>query len=67
MYNIKKIKYLLLLKGINQKELSQLAGVAENTVSRFLVTGKARNETVMKIANALDVDIEELVIWGVIE
>ena len=57
-----KIKQLREKKGLSQEKLARLANVSNNTMVN-IESGKQTNptiETVLKIAKALGVDIEEL-------
>jgi transcriptional regulator with XRE-family HTH domain len=48
-------------KGLSQDELSKLTGVPQSTLAYWEKTGKLTGrETIIKIAKALDVSIEEL-------
>lgn len=59
---IDKIKFIteMAKKNLNQKDLAQKANLSKATVS-YIVNGKScADETVQKLAKALDVDVKEL-------
>jgi transcriptional regulator with XRE-family HTH domain len=59
-----KIKRLREKKGLSQERLARLADVSNNTVVN-IESGKQKNptvDTISKIAKALDVSIEELLV-----
>lgn len=51
----------MLIENINQQELARKAGITAGTVSRLMLTGRAKFTTIDKIARALSVDPQELV------
>ena len=56
-----KVISLMTNKGINQKQLSVLSGISENSLSRYLHNGKRpRIDIVVNIAKALHVETEYL-------
>lgn len=57
----KKIKEIRMKKGMTQKKLGELCGIADANIRKY-ENGKQnpKIETLQKIANALDVDIWEL-------
>lgn len=57
----KKLRYKMNARGVSQKELSQLSGVSEATISRYL-TGEQPPKflSVIKIAKALNASVLEL-------
>ena len=58
---IKNVKALRKAKNISQLQLSELADLSLNTISRFEINQKQINlQTLIKIANALDVDVNVL-------
>lgn len=61
MINTNFIKTEIGKRMMTQKEFSQLADIAETTLSRIMQTKSARPSTVIKIAKALDVDPAELI------
>ncbi|MGI6507181.1 MAG: helix-turn-helix domain-containing protein [Saccharofermentanales bacterium] len=61
MYDVLKIKQIMLIENINQQELARKAGITAGTVSRLMLTGRAKFTTIDKIARALSVDPQELV------
>ena len=63
MGNILRLRDLLKQKEITGKSLAEKVGVSDNTIS-FILTGKThpRPELLLKIAEALDVDIKDLFI-----
>ncbi|NMA00807.1 MAG: helix-turn-helix transcriptional regulator [Clostridiaceae bacterium] len=61
MYDTQKIRLLMLEKQLTQQELAEKAGLNPGTVSRVLITGNAKIKTIFKIAQALNVDITELI------
>ena len=62
-----KIKYYRQLKGLTQKELGDLCGMADSAIRRYEL-GKAnpKIETLGKIADALDIHISNLTVVGTI-
>lgn len=57
-----KIKQLLESQGMTQKELAAKAGLTEAGVSRMLASGSATKDSIAKVANALDLTLEEVVV-----
>lgn len=59
--NILNLKVARVKKGLTQKELSELVGVASNTLSR-IETGKQipKVDMLLKLAEILEVSAEEL-------
>ncbi|MDR2166685.1 MAG: helix-turn-helix transcriptional regulator [Clostridiales bacterium] len=58
---VENVKSLRKLKGMSQMELSERADLSLNTISRFEINQKQINlQTLIKIANALDVDVNYL-------
>ena len=56
-----KVKRLMETKGINQKQLSQLSGITEASVSRYLKGERtARMDIIINFAKALNVTTEYL-------
>lgn len=56
-----KVKQLMEAKGITQKKLSQLSGITEASVSRYLKGCRtARLDIIVNFARALDVTAEYL-------
>ena len=56
-----KLKQLMEIKGINQKQLSQLSGITEASVSRYLKGDRtARLDIIVNFAKALNVTTEYL-------
>ncbi|NLJ70259.1 MAG: helix-turn-helix transcriptional regulator [Clostridiaceae bacterium] len=60
MLDVDKIKDILQSRLLTQQEVAEMAGVQAGTISRMLLTGRARYETVVKLAKALDVEPVEL-------
>lgn len=58
--NSLKIKELLFLKKIYQKDLAEESGLTEGTISRIILTQRGKAESLRRIAKALDVPIEEI-------
>lgn len=57
----KKVLDLMNERNINQKQLSQLSGINESSISRYLHSGqKPRMDVVVNIAKALQVETEYL-------
>ena len=53
-----KIKSSRLSKGLTQKQLGQLCGMADSAIRRYELGGaNPKIETLQKIANALNIDI----------
>ena len=58
-----KVKELMEVKGINQKELSQLSGITEASVSRYLNGDRTpRMDIIINFARALGVSVEYLLV-----
>lgn len=57
-----KIKFLRQKKGLTQKQLGDLCGMADSAIRRY-ESGRAnpKIETLQKIADALDIKISELI------
>ena len=56
-----KVKQLMAIKGINQKQLSQLSSITEASVSRYLKGERtARLDIIVNFAKALNVTTEYL-------
>ena len=56
-----KVKQLMAIKGINQKQLSKLSGITEASVSRYLKGERtARLDIIVNFAKALSVTTEYL-------
>ncbi len=56
-----KVLQLMKQKGVTQKELSRLSGIAESSVSRYLHSEKMpRFDVVINFAKALDVETDYL-------
>lgn len=56
-----KVKELMKNQGINQKKLSQLSGITEASISRYLKNERtARLDIIINIAKALNVTTEYL-------
>ena len=61
-----KVKELMKVKGINQKELSQLSGITEASVSRYLNGDRTpRMDIIINFARALGVSVEYLLDDGI--
>ena len=58
-----RIKEVLTERGISQKELSQMTGICESTISRYLAgeTEKLAFHHVFAISKALNVNIVDLI------
>ena len=58
---IENVKELRRIKNLSQLELSELADLSMNTISKFEINQKQINlQTLIKISNALDVDVNYL-------
>ncbi len=56
-----KVTNLMTERGINQKQLSQLSGITESSISRYLHSSqRPRMDIVVNIAKALHVETEYL-------
>ncbi len=56
-----KVQKLMKERNINQKQLAQLSGINESSISRYLHSGqRPRMDVVVNIAKALKVDTEYL-------
>lgn len=56
-----RIKEVLKEQGVSQKELAKMVGMSEPGISNA-INGSATKETLQKVANALQVEINELVV-----
>jgi len=56
-YNAKRLREIL---GIKQEELAELMGVSQQTVSRFEQTPQLDDETLEKIAVALNIPVDAI-------
>lgn len=61
--NVSKNKILLLIaeKGLNQSELADKANMSRGTLSVIMNGKSCRPETVLRLANALDVPINSII------
>lgn len=59
--NESKIKIEAFKQGLLQKDLIKLTGLSVATVSKVYNGGSCNPETAMKIATALNIDLDELV------
>ncbi len=60
-----KVFHLMQQRGINQKQLAQLSGITESSVSRYLHSEKRpRMDIVVNFAKALQVEIDYLLDEG---
>jgi len=58
---VENVKELRKIKNLSQMELSEKADLSMNTISKFEINQKQINlQTLIKIANALDVDVNFL-------
>ena len=59
---LEKIKYIMKIKGLTAEMLSQKSGVPKSTINKITsgVTPNPRYETVKALANALDLNVDEL-------
>lgn len=58
--NRKKLELLTASKGITFKELAKLSSMSPQNLSTVKTRGTATARTICKLANALGVDVEEL-------
>lgn len=57
----KRLDYILLERGISQRKLSEMSGIAEQTISRYINDKRVPKATeIAKIANSLNVSIDYL-------
>lgn len=67
MINILRLKEVLKEKGTTSKELSELLGISETSISRIINgTQTPKLETLLNIATALNVDIRDLFVSNLI-
>ncbi|WP_314205994.1 helix-turn-helix transcriptional regulator [Capnocytophaga bilenii] len=67
MINILRLKEVLKEKGTTSKELSELLGISETSISRIINgTQTPKLETLLNIATALNVDIRELFVSNLV-
>lgn len=63
MTNILRLKDVIKEKNVTSKQLSELLGISETSISRIINgTQTPKLETLLKIANVLNIDIRELFI-----
>ena len=55
-----KIKRIRAYKGMNQEDLAKAIGKTRSLISHFERTGNVNKYTLIEIANALDIEVEEL-------
>ncbi len=58
--NKNNLKMLMAIGGLTQEELSNLAKVSRQTISNIFVRGTCHPKTLLKLANALEVEPQEL-------
>lgn len=61
MYNTEKIRYLMAQRFMTQRDLAKQAGLAIGTVSRLMLTSSCTTDTIHKVADALQVNPQELI------
>lgn len=67
MINILRLKEVLKEKGTTSKELSELLGISETSISRIINgTQTPKLETLLNIATVLNVDIRELFVSNLV-
>lgn len=61
--NLKVLKLAMLNKGYSMNKLAEMSGLGKVTVSRVVKRGSTtRQETIYKMAKALDLKAEDLII-----
>lgn len=61
--DLKKLKLAMLNKGYSMNKLSEISGLGKVTVSKVIKRGSTtRQETIYKMAKALDLNAEDLII-----
>ena len=60
--NIRKIRREMKRMGLNQKDLCQLSGIKESTMSWLLANRRTTFGTLTKLAKALDVQPKDLLV-----
>lgn len=61
--NRKKIFIFMAEQELTQVELSRKADITSSVISKILACGRCHLKTAGKIAKALDIPVEEIVIW----
>lgn len=59
--NERKIKTETFKQGLKQKDLMKITGLSLATISKIYNGGSCSSETAMKIATALNINLEELI------
>ena len=63
-FDIEKLKWLMISRGLSYRELAKLANVSESTLYSLANDAgiKRRCQTISRVANALRVDAKEIVV-----
>lgn len=63
-FDIEKLKWLMISRGLSYRELAKLANVSESTLYSLANDAgiKRRYQTIARVANALRVDAKEIVV-----
>ena len=64
IWNIHKLEYYMMKKGLDKRDLASIAGLTYAAINQILKRGSTKNSTMKKIADAMDVDVEEFIIYG---
>lgn len=59
--NSEKIKLFYAQLGLNQKDFAEKANLSRQGLNQILAKGSCKGESLIKIANALDVEPKELI------
>lgn len=59
--NVSKIKLAMATKGLTQKLLSELTQISRQSISNILSRGTCSPSSLLKIANALEVEPQTLI------
>lgn len=59
--NNKKLRHILIDRGVGQKELAEKSGVSRTVVNNICCGRSCTSTTAFKIADALQISLEELV------
>lgn len=63
--NIKKsLAISLAMQGINQKQLAELSGVTEMTISRMANSNESTTTTIRAVCGALNMKVSEFIALG---
>lgn len=62
--NSRKVRKMMIVNDWNIADLIDKTGLSRSTISKALNGGNVIPSTITKLYNALDIDIDDLIIWG---